>query len=350
MEKHYILYTSFDDKDKLKDLGCKWCIKERMWYCFNSNLDNVKMNFNNYKFFENKLLEKNIFQINYINEIISKCNELNIPQNADNIFEKQYYTIYYCVLNQLLDYMTFNEFTKIKDKNYRIKSGGKDVVQKNYNDKFTLNEKKIWKKFYEYYNLPSFHEVIDTCIKIIDEQHISINGWKVANHNSKYQELFWKEKLQNLYPNISYQFKKDNCIFDFIDFDNKIIFEAKLSYNHVVVSQFSKYRKIYRDFQIVYLIATDKVSYLNCFTQEYFDKLLNEYNYAYQIYKNNNYKGNAPEYPKEYNIYYEYNLINDNDLYENINYYNKTYEDIIELLNMQKKQAKTIMITQCDYV
>jgi hypothetical protein len=30
MEKHYILYTSFDDKDKLKKIGCKWIIRKKL--------------------------------------------------------------------------------------------------------------------------------------------------------------------------------------------------------------------------------------------------------------------------------------------------------------------------------
>ena len=229
MEKHYILYTSFEDKDKLKKLGCRWCPEEKLWYCFNSNLNEVKMNYHN--IFSNGLLEKNYIQIEYINDIISKSNEIGIPENADNKFEEKYYNIYYSIINELLDYLTFDKYTKIKDKQYKINNGGKVILEKKYNGKFTLDEKKIWNKFYKYYKLPSFYDIVDSCKKIVDEEHISINGWKIANHNSKKQELFWKEKLQYLYPKTIYQYKKDNCVFDFIDFDNKIIFEAKLDYN-----------------------------------------------------------------------------------------------------------------------
>ena len=347
MEKHYILYTSFEDKDKLKKLGCRWCPEEKLWYCFNSNLDEVKQNFNN--IFSNNLFEKNNLQIEYINEIISKSNEIGIPENADNKFEEKYYSIYYSLINELHDYLTFDKYTKIKDKHYRINNGGRIILEEKYNGKFTLDEKKIWKKFNEYYKVPSFYDIVDTCKKIIDEQHISINGWKVANHNSKNQELFWKEKLQNLYPKISYQYKKENCVFDFIDFENKIIFEAKLDYCDVVKSQFSKYRKMYPDFQIVYLIGINKVSYINCFTENYYDKLKKKYKDNYEIYKNNNYQGISPEFPKEYNILYEYNLINNEDLHENINYYNKTFEDIMNLLKEQHKSAKINMINRCEY-
>jgi hypothetical protein len=347
MEKHYILYTSFEDNNKLKKLGCRWCPEEKLWYCINSNLDEVKRNFNN--IFSNNLFEKNNLQIEYITEIISKSNENGIPENADNKFEEKYYSIYYSLINELLDYLTFDKCAKIKDKQYRINNGGKVILEKKYNGKFTLDEKKVWNKFYEYYKLPSFYDIVDTCKKIIDEQHISINGWKIANHNSKNQELFWKEKLQNLYPKISYQYKKENCVFDFIDFENKIIFEAKLDYCNVVGSQFSKYRKMYPDFQIVYLIGIDKVSYINCFTQNYYDKLNKKYKDDYEIYKNNNYQGTSPEFPKEYIILYEYNLINNEDLHENINYYNKTFEDIINLLKEQHKSAKINRINRCEY-
>ena len=347
MEKHYILYTSFEDKDKLKKLGCRWCPEEKLWYCFNSNLDEVKQNFNN--IFSNNLFEKNNLQIEYINEIISKSNEIGIPENADNKFEEKYYSIYYSLINELHDYLTFDKYTKIKDKHYRINNGGRIILEEKYNGKFTLDEKKIWKKFNEYYKVPSFYDIVDTCKKIIDEQHISINGWKVANHNSKNQELFWKEKLQNLYPKISYQYKKENCVFDFIDFENKIIFEAKLDYCDVVKSQFSKYRKMYPDFQIVYLIGINKVSYINCFSEKYYDKLKKDYEDNYEIYKNNNYQGTSPEFPKEYNILDEYNLITNEDLHENINYYNKTFEDIMNLLKEQHKSAKINRINRCEY-
>jgi hypothetical protein len=348
MEKHYILYTSFDDKDNLKKLGCRWCPEEKLWYCFNSNLNEVKMKFNN--IFSNGLLEKNYIQIEYINDIISKSNEIGIPENSDNRFEEKYYNIYYSIINELLDYLTFDKHTKIKDKQYRINNGGKVILEKKYNGKFTLDEKKIWNKFYEYYKLPSFYDIVDFCKKIVDEEHISINGWKIANHNSKKQELFWKEKLQYLYPKIIYQYKKDNCVFDFIDFDNKIIFEAKLDYNNVIRSQFTKYRKMFPDFKIVYLIGIDKVSYINCFSENYYNHLRQIYDNDYEIYKNNNYKGISPNFPDEYNIYYEYNLTNNEDLYENVNYYNKSFEDIIDLLSIQHKRAKINKINSCEYV
>ena len=347
MEKHYILYTSFEDNNKLKQLGCRWCPEEKLWYCFNSNLYEVKMNFHN--IFSNKLFEKNYLQIEYINDIISKSNEIGIPENADHKFEEKYYSIYYSLINELLDYLTIDYCSKIKDKQYRINNGGKVILQKKYDGKFTLDEKKIWKKFNEYYIVPSFYDIVDTCKKIIDEQHISINGWKIANHNSKNQELFWKENLQKLYPKIRRQYKKGNCIFDYIDFESKIIFEAKLHYCNVVGSQFSKYRKMYPDFQIVYLIGIDKVSYINCFTQNYYDKLKKKYEDNYEIYKNNNYRGISPEFPNEYMVYYEYDLANNNDLYENINYYNKNFEDIMNLLKEQHKSAKINMINKCEY-
>ena len=306
------------------------------------------MNYHN--IFSNGLLEKSYIQIEYINDIISKSNEIGIPENADNKFEEKYYNIYYSIINELLDYLTFDKYTKIKDKQYRINNGGKVILEKKYNGKFTLDEKKVWNNFYTYYKVPSFYDIVDTCKKIIDEQHISINGWKIANHNSKNQELFWKEKFQNLYPKITYQYKKGSCVFDFIDFENKIIFEAKLDYCNVVRSQFSKYRKMFPDFKIVYLIGIDKVSYINCFTEEYYNMLLNEYNDKSEIYRNSNYQGISPEFPKEYNTYYEYNLTNNEDLYENINYYNKTFEDIINLLKNQHKYAKIRMINKCEYV
>jgi hypothetical protein len=347
MEKHYILYTSFEDNNKLKQLGCRWCPEEKLWYCINSNLDEVKRNFNN--IFSNNLFEKNNLQIEYINEIISKSNEIGIPENADNKFEEKYYSIYYSLINELHDYLTFDKYTKIKDKHYRINNGGRIILEEKYNGKFTFDEKKIWKKFNEYYKVPSFYDIVDTCKKIIDKQHISINGWKIANHNSKIQELFWKEKLQKLYPKITYQYKKGNCIFDFIDFENKIIFEAKLDYCNVVGSQFSKYRKMYPDFQIVYLIGINAVSYVNCFSEKYYDKLKKDYEDNYEIYKNNNYQGTSPKFPKEYNILYEYTLTNNEDLYEYINYYNKNFEDIMNLLKEQHKSAKINMINKCEY-
>lgn len=348
MEKHYILYTSFDDNNKLKQLGCRWCPEEKLWYCINSNLDEVKRNFNN--IFSNNLFEKNNLQIEYINEIILKSNKIGIPENADNKFEEKYYNIYYSIINELLDYLSFDKYTKIKDKQYRINDGGNVILKKKYNGKFTLDEKKGWNNFYEYYKLPSFYDIVDTCKKIIDEQHISINGWKLANHNSNKQELFWKEKLQKLYPKISYQYKKGNCIFDFIDFENKIIFEAKLDYCHIVRTQFEKYRKMFPDFKFVYLIGLDKVAYINCFSEEYYNKLKENYDAEFEIYKNNNYKGESPKYPDEYNVFYEYNLTDYKDLYENINYYNKTFEDIISILKEQCKRAKINMINKCEYV
>jgi hypothetical protein len=348
MEKHYILYTSFEDKDKLKKLGCKWCPDEKLWYCFNSSLNDVKLHFSN--IYSNKLLEKNYIQIEYINDIISKSNEIGIPENADNKFEEKYYNIYYRIINDLLDYLTIDKYTKIKDKQYRITNAGKIILEKKYNGKFTLDEKKILNKFYEYYKLPSFYDMVDTCKKIVDDKHISVNSWKVANHNSKIQELFWKKKLQYLYPNIFYQYKKDNCVFDFIDFDNKIIFEAKLDYINVIITQFTKYRKIFPDFKIVYLIGIDKVSYINCVSENYYNNLKQIYDNDYKIYKNNNYKGTRPTYPDKYNIYYEYNLINNEDLYENVNYYNKSFEDIIDLLRLQHNYDKINKINSYEYV
>ena len=355
MEKTYILDVPFGDKDKLKKMGCRWCPREELWYCLNLNLNEVKKHYSNLfenDLFENNLFEKNNFQIEYINEIILKCNELGIPKHADNKFEEKYYSIYYSLINELLDYLTFDKCTKIKDKQYKIKNGGKVILEKKYNGKFTLDEKKVWNKFYEYYKIPSFYDIVDTCKKIIDEQHISINGWKKANHNSKTQELFWKEKLQKLYPNINYQYKKGNCVFDFIDFENKIIFEAKLDYINIVKSQFVKYRKIYPDFKLVYLIGTDRVSYINYFSEAFYNKLKKKYDNDNDIYKNNNYQGTSPYPPNEYNVFYEYNEYTNKDLYENINYYNKSFEDIINLLKEQKpaRMAKIRSLISCEYI
>ena len=58
---------------------------------------------------------------------------------------------------------------------------------------------------------------------------------------------------------------------------------------------------------------------------------------------------NSNKIPDEYNIYYEYNLTNNEDLYENVNYYNKSFEDIIDLLRLQHKYAKINKINSCEY-
>lgn len=107
---------------------------------------------------------------------------------------------------------------------------------------------------------------------------------------------------------------------------------------------------MYPDFQIVYLIGINAVSYINCFTEEYYNKLKKDYEDNYEIYKNNNYQGTSPEFPKEYNILYEYTLTNNEDLYENINYYNKSFQDIMILLKEQHKIALIHRINKCDYV
>ena len=110
---------------------------------------------------------------------------------------------------------------------------------------------------------------------------------------------------------------------------------------------------MFPDFKIVYLIGIDKVSYINCFTEEYYNKLKKDYEDNYEIYKNNknnNYQGKCPEFPIEYNVYYEYNLTNNKDLYENINYYNKSFQDIMILLKEQHKIDLIHRINKCDYV
>jgi hypothetical protein len=356
MERHYILNTTFYDNDKLKKLSCRWCPEEKLWYCFNTNLNEVKKEFTNifYTHDETTLNEKNKYQNDYITDIILKCNELNIHRISDNIiFNNEYYKTYYNFINEVLDYLTFCKYTKIKEKISKVHDGGRTVLSKKYHGQFTLDQKKIWRKIFKYYKLPSFIDIIDNCVKITNEKYVSINGWKTANINSKIQEGFWKQKLLNLYPKINYQYKKDNCVFDFIDYENKIIFEVKLNYCDVIFSQFYKYKQMYPEFKIVYLIGIDKVSYIKFFSEYYYNKLLNEYHNKYDIYKNNNCNNDyesQPMFPKKYSIFYEFNLIQYEDLYENINYYNKNFEDIIEILKKQCKLSKIHDIKKCEYV
>lgn len=118
----------------------------------------------------------------------------------------------------------------------------------------------MFKEFIEAYDLPNITEVVRDIKAAGGIEYKGHDARIISKRNSEKQEAHWEEILKGMSgDNIGIQFKHEKCIFDFINFEKKIVYECKLSLKDFDKKQYDKYLVTVDCYKIVYLISTDCV-------------------------------------------------------------------------------------------
>lgn len=180
-------------------------------------------------------------------------------KNMNKKYDQKYYDLYSDALINMKKSFKTNE--NINTMRWIVFNGGKNASNwDNLTDRGY--DRTIIEKFNKYYKLQSIAKIIRKCRCVTNPKSTFGRGWAIASKRSKDQEAFWLKTLKGLYKSIDYQYVHRNCIFDFYDQFNQIIYEAKLSFDDIEPKQFKKYRKEFPEAGIVYLIGYDTVAYV----------------------------------------------------------------------------------------
>lgn len=137
---------------------------------------------------------------------------------------------------------------------------------KQFETETELNRTEL-KTFLATFDLPNITSIVEDIKAAGGLEYKGAKAYLIAMSNSKTQEAFWEEKLKSLMNDrVSCQFKYKDCIFDFINIENKTIYECKLGLKDFNKEQAAKYALALDEFKIVYLIGTDCV--IDTYTKE----------------------------------------------------------------------------------
>ena len=156
----------------------------------------------------------------------------------------------------------------------KVLSELKEQVQKNFLEPYNIKAPKAWlqrfetdtgfsrdvlKEFLTAHGLPNITSVIEEIKKQGGIEYKGARAFKIAKANSEVQEKFWEEILKEFFgEGITVQHKFENCLFDFLYPDARILYECKLGLKDFDLDQFRKYNlALENSFKIVYLISTD---------------------------------------------------------------------------------------------
>ena len=119
-------------------------------------------------------------------------------------------------------------------------------------------KREFFKDFINTYDLPNIPYIIEDIKKEGGIVYNGANSFTIAKERSKEQEKFWENILKEKYgEDIGVQYKYENCIFDFINIPNNILYECKLNIKDFNCEQYNKYLLILGKYKILYLIDND---------------------------------------------------------------------------------------------
>jgi hypothetical protein len=117
-----------------------------------------------------------------------------------------------------------------------------------------------FKEFLEAYELPNIPYIVEDIKKQGGIDYKGAKSFKIAKARSESQEQWWEITLRERYgERLGTQFKYENCIFDMIVIDEKIIYECKLGLKDLDDSQYLKYKKALKEYSIIYLVGYDAI-------------------------------------------------------------------------------------------
>jgi len=230
---------------------CKWLIDQEF--------------FKNYEYLYNKVIEYNPQKL-FIKDTIDdrECfiekykffnlldlDELKIELKES---EKLCYNFYIKSINELKEKI-LNRLIKEDDNPYDIKAPTKWLQKFETETGLTRND---FKDFINTYELPNIVNIVEDIKKEGGIEYKGAKSFLIAKKNSESQEKFWELLLKNKYGEyIGTQFKYENCIFDFINIPDNIIYECKLGLKDFNEDQYNKYLLALKQYKIFYLISND---------------------------------------------------------------------------------------------
>jgi hypothetical protein len=230
---------------------CKWLIDQEF--------------FKNYEYLYNKVIEYNPQKL-FIKDTIDdrECfiekykffNLLDLYELKIELkeSEKLCYNFYIKSINELKEKI-LNRLIKEDDNPYDIKAPTKWLQKFETETGLTRND---FKDFINTYELPNIVNIVEDIKKEGGIEYKGAKSFLIAKKNSESQEKFWELLLKNKYGEyIGTQFKYENCIFDFINIPDNIIYECKLGLKDFNEDQYNKYLLALKQYKIFYLISND---------------------------------------------------------------------------------------------
>jgi len=223
---------------------------------------------------ENALEPENFLETyHYFN--LYDTQEITLPLTEN---EKICYQYYKQIINDLKNQI-YRGLENDKENPWNIKTPKNWL--KNFEEKYKINRMEF-KTFLLSYELPNIPYIIEKIKQIGGIEYKGAKSFLIAKERSLKQEEWWGEILKKKYgEQIGTQFKYQNCIFDFINISENIIFECKLGIKDFNEIQYRKYNIILGKYKIIYLINTDCIiniqkSKIYTTNPEYYNKYLQD--------------------------------------------------------------------------
>lgn len=245
-------YKNKSVDELLKDRKyCKWLIDQEFFknyeYLYNKVID-----YNPQKLFiKDTIDDRECFIEKYKFFNLLDLDELKIELKES---EKLCYNFYIKSINELKEKI-LNRLIKEEDNPYDIKAPTKWLQKFETETGLTRND---FKDFINTYELPNIVNIVEDIKKEGGIEYKGAKSFLIAKKNSESQEKFWELLLKNKYGEyIGTQFKYENCIFDFINIPDNIIYECKLGLKDFNEDQYNKYLLALKQYKIFYLISND---------------------------------------------------------------------------------------------
>lgn len=262
-------------EEMLKDRKyCKWICEQDF---FKNNYEYLYKQVLEYNpqqlFIKDNIDEKNCFIDKYLYFNLLPIEELKINLKES---EKLCYDFYLKSINELREKIIVR-LLKEEGNPYDIKAPTK-WLQRFENE--TGLSRDDFKDFINSYELPNIVNIIEDIKKEGGIEYKGAKSFLIAKKNSETQEKFWEILLKNKYGEfIGTQFKYNNCIFDFINIPENIIYECKLNLKDFNEEQYNKYLIALNEYKIYYLISDDCI--INTFEKKIYTNDIRKY-FLYQ--------------------------------------------------------------------
>jgi len=243
----------------LKDRGyCTWLVQQE-W--FRTNYEYLYNKVNSYDpkdyFLQTKIIQGTTFMENYTYFNLTPINELKLPLTES---EKICYTYYLEILDAIRESI-YTRFENEEDNPYDIKTP-QNWLQTF--EKCKAIPRSEFKDFINSYELPNITTIIEEIKKEGGIEYKGAKSFIIAKQKSLDQEKWWENVLKHkMGEDIGSQFKYKNCIFDFVNINENIIYECKLGLKDFLESQHKKYQACLDKYSIIYLISKDCIINMN---------------------------------------------------------------------------------------
>jgi len=243
----------------LKDRGyCTW-LAEQEW--FRTNYEYLYNKVNSYDpkdyFLQTKIIQGTTFIENYKYFNLTPIDELKLPLTES---EKICY-IYYLEIIDVIRESIYTRLENEEDNPYDIKTP-QNWLQTF--EKYKAIPRSEFKDFISSYELPNITTIIEEIKKEGGIEYKGAKSFIIAKQKSLDQEKWWENVLKHkMGEDIGSQFKYKNCIFDFVNIKENIIYECKLGLKDFLESQHNKYQACLDKYSIIYLISKDCIINMN---------------------------------------------------------------------------------------